>query len=348
MKYPVAVSQQISSLERQFKSLLIERSKRNPSDARGPGALRFSKQIIQTYDELHNKLQEIKDIIPAPSGDDHLQHRPADLPPTSKNFSDLSHRSCARRVSPRQSGYEDVLSNVVDLGLWRIRVATAGWKLCPCVKTAGIDLQSATSLCQSQERETQGRYRKKFIGFEPDIPTRKALDKILKDHGVEVQHVMEFDNVETVKRAVEIDAGIAIVPLATVVQEVAKQTLVQLPFEDGNSIGHWLPSIKRARCSRRDETVFGGLEGGAVVRAAVMECWVLGNGTLAVSCITPSLQTTSLQRGFIAFLCSRREFIPHDDSRAGVPAQQRVVIARRSDRFRLSYHSWPREIARRH
>jgi DNA-binding transcriptional LysR family regulator len=42
---------------------------------------------------------------------------------------------------------------------------------------------------------------------------------------VEVKHVMEFDNVETVKRAVEIDAGISIVPLGTVTQEINKNTL---------------------------------------------------------------------------------------------------------------------------
>jgi DNA-binding transcriptional LysR family regulator len=73
----------------------------------------------------------------------------------------------------------------------------------------------------------------KFIGFEPDIPTRKALDKILKESGVEVQHVMEFDNIETVKRAVEIDAGVSIVPQGTISQEVAKQTLTSLPIDDG-------------------------------------------------------------------------------------------------------------------
>src|SRR5206468_3485517 len=73
----------------------------------------------------------------------------------------------------------------------------------------------------------------KFIGFEPDIPTRKALDKILKENNVDVQHVMEFDNIETVKRAVEIDAGVAIVPQGTVLQEVAKQTLAQVTLEDG-------------------------------------------------------------------------------------------------------------------
>jgi DNA-binding transcriptional LysR family regulator len=74
----------------------------------------------------------------------------------------------------------------------------------------------------------------KFIGFQPDIPTRKALDKILKENNVDVQHVMEFDNIETVKRAVEIDAGVAIVPQTTVVQEVAKQTLAQVDLDDGD------------------------------------------------------------------------------------------------------------------
>ena len=63
-------------------------------------------------------------------------------------------------------------------------------------------------------------------------PTRKAIDKILKDQHVEVNHVMEFDNIETVKRAVEIDAGISIVPQGTVMQEVSKQTLAQVELED--------------------------------------------------------------------------------------------------------------------
>ena len=48
-----------------------------------------------------------------------------------------------------------------------------------------------------------------------------------------VKYVMEFDNIETLKRAVEIDAGISIVPLATVRQEVAQKTLVAVEIEDG-------------------------------------------------------------------------------------------------------------------
>ena len=49
-----------------------------------------------------------------------------------------------------------------------------------------------------------------------------------------VQHVMEFDNIETVKRAVEIDAGIAIVPHSTITQEVSKQTLSEVVIEDAD------------------------------------------------------------------------------------------------------------------
>jgi DNA-binding transcriptional LysR family regulator len=72
----------------------------------------------------------------------------------------------------------------------------------------------------------------KFIAFESDIPTRKAIDKILRDSGVAVKNTMEFDNIETVKRAVEIEAGVSIVPESTVVQEVSKQTLAALKFSE--------------------------------------------------------------------------------------------------------------------
>src|SRR5512136_1621714 len=59
-----AVSQQISSLERQFKSLLIERSKKRFRLTReGQVLYDYSKEIVQTYESLHSKLQKIKDII---------------------------------------------------------------------------------------------------------------------------------------------------------------------------------------------------------------------------------------------------------------------------------------------
>ena len=48
-----------------------------------------------------------------------------------------------------------------------------------------------------------------------------------------VEQVMQFDNIETVKRAVEIDSGIAIVPSETITQEVANETLKAVELENG-------------------------------------------------------------------------------------------------------------------
>ena len=66
----------------------------------------------------------------------------------------------------------------------------------------------------------------KLISFEPDLPTRKVIDRHFRDCRVEIEHTMEFDNIETVKRAVEIESGVSIVPSNTVRQEVQSGALV--------------------------------------------------------------------------------------------------------------------------
>jgi DNA-binding transcriptional LysR family regulator len=69
-----------------------------------------------------------------------------------------------------------------------------------------------------------------FISFEPDIPTRKAIDRILAQHGVSVRHVKQFDNIEIIKRSVEAGQGISIVPRAAVENEVRAGTLRVIDF----------------------------------------------------------------------------------------------------------------------
>jgi DNA-binding transcriptional LysR family regulator len=159
-----------------------------------------------------------------------------DLPPYIKRFL-KDHPTVHVHVEYRRSNqvYEDVFSNIVDLGL------VAYPNKDPKLEIVPLRKDPLVLICHPQHPLAKQKGVKlkvvagqKFIGFEPDIPTRKALDKIFKDYGVEVKTVMEFDNIETVKRAVEIDAGISIVPQGTITQEVAKQTLVGLPIEDAD------------------------------------------------------------------------------------------------------------------
>jgi len=232
-----AVSQQISALERAFKSLLIERSKKKFRLTReGQVLYDYSKQIIQTYESLHSRLQELKDII---SGTIRVATIYSiglhDLPPYIKRFM-KSYPTVNIHVEYRRANqvYEDVLSNVVDLGLVAYPVRDSKLEIVPLRKEQLILIAHPQHPFAKQKSiKLKALAGQKVISFEPDIPTRKALDKILKEHDVEVNHVMEFDNVETVKRAVEIDAGISIVPQGTVTQEIAKQTLIAVTIEDG-------------------------------------------------------------------------------------------------------------------
>lgn len=232
-----AVSQQISSLERQFKSLLIERSKKKFRLTReGQVLYDFSKQIIQTYDALQSKLQEIKDII---SGTIRVATIYSiglhDLPPYIKRFL-KDYPTVNIHVEYRRANqvYEEVLGNVVDIGLVAYPTRDPKLEVIPLRKDPLVLIcHPHHPFAKSKTLKLRAIAGQKFVGFEPDIPTRKALDKILKETGVEVQTVMEFDNIETVKRAVEIDAGISIVPQSTVNQETAKQTLVSVQIDDG-------------------------------------------------------------------------------------------------------------------
>lgn len=232
-----AVSQQISSLERLFNSLLIERSKKRFRLTReGEVLYEYSKQVLQTYNALKGRLEEIKEIV---SGTIRVATIYSiglhDLPPYLKQFL-KAYPTVRVHVEYRRANqvYEDVIGNVVDLGLVAYPTRDPKIEIYPLRKDPLVLVcHPQHPLAKNKSTKLKALSGQKFIGFEPDIPTRRALDRILRENGVNVQHIMEFDNIETVKRAVEIDAGVAIVPQETVVQEVAKQTLAQVTLEDG-------------------------------------------------------------------------------------------------------------------
>jgi DNA-binding transcriptional LysR family regulator len=64
-----------------------------------------------------------------------------------------------------------------------------------------------------------------FIAFDHDLSIRKAIDRCLRRHGARVNVVMEFDNIETIKQAITIGAGVSILPRRTVLKEVGVKTL---------------------------------------------------------------------------------------------------------------------------
>jgi len=232
-----AVSQTISALERKFNSLLIERSKKNfRLTPEGDVFYDYSKRILQTCDALQSRLQEIDGVV---SGNIRVAtiysiglHV---LPPYVKRFL-KSHPSVNVHVEYRRDDqvYEHVLGNVVDLGLVAYPTPDSRLQIVPIRKdTLVLICHPQHALAGKKSVKVKALNGLKFINYERDIPTRRALDKLFKRHRVTVRQVMQFDNVETVKRAVEIDSGVAIVPQETIGEEVATGTLVAVELESG-------------------------------------------------------------------------------------------------------------------
>ena len=70
----------------------------------------------------------------------------------------------------------------------------------------------------------------KFVAFDHDLAIRTAIDRALRAQGIKVDVVMEFDNVETIKQAIGINAGLSILPRPTVTKELGMRTMVKLPM----------------------------------------------------------------------------------------------------------------------
>ena len=231
-----AVSQQISSLETKFATALIERSKKRFTLTKeGETLYKYSKQIVQPYDELRHKIQEIQNVVTGTIKVVTIYSIGLhELPPYLKKFL-KKHPTVNVSVEYRRATqlYEDIISGMADIGL------VAYPQKDPRLHVTSLAEDMLVLICHPDHPLAQKPRVKlseiashKFIAFEPDIPTRRAIDKILRDRNVEVDHAMEFDNIETVKRAVEIDAGISIVPRSPVAQEVTKKTIAMVEIED--------------------------------------------------------------------------------------------------------------------
>jgi DNA-binding transcriptional LysR family regulator len=192
-----------------------------------------ANEILHTYEKLLSELQEMKKVI---SGTIRISTVYSiglhELPPFIKKFLH-DYPSVNVRIEYRRSNlvYEDILHNSVDFGLVAFPVKQRQIEVLPFRNDHLVLITHPQHpLARRPEVDIRDLAGQKVIGFDPDIPTRKAVDAIFREHNLEIEPVMEFDNIETVKRAVEIDHGVAIVPQATVAQEQKQGTLAVMRF----------------------------------------------------------------------------------------------------------------------
>jgi DNA-binding transcriptional LysR family regulator len=126
--------------------------------------------------------------------------------------------------------YQSVESDLADIGLVSYpkpsrTISAIPWREEPMVLACAPTHPLASCVAIKLE-ELSGV---NMIGFDEDLTIRREIDQVLEQKNISVQVVMEFDNIETIKRAIEIDAGVGLLPEPTVRREVAARSLVAVP-----------------------------------------------------------------------------------------------------------------------
>lgn len=130
--------------------------------------------------------------------------------------------------------YELVESDQVDLGLVSYPRSSRTIKATPWREEPMVLVCSPEHpLAAKDEVRLEDLHGVELVAFDSDLEIRDEIDRALAGRGIEVRVAMEFDNTETIKGAVEINAGVALLPRPTVDREVQSGALKALPLAGG-------------------------------------------------------------------------------------------------------------------
>jgi DNA-binding transcriptional LysR family regulator len=127
--------------------------------------------------------------------------------------------------------YEKVLDGTADLGLVSFprpsrKLTCLAWRDEPMVLTCA----PSHPLARQPVIYPAQLIGQKFIGFDRELVIRREVDRFLREQDVLVEVELEFDNIENIKQAVEVSAGVALLPEPTLRREVEAGTLKAVPL----------------------------------------------------------------------------------------------------------------------
>ena len=233
-----AVSQQLKTLEARYGQPLIDRGARSRLEPTEAGRLLYAecRELLDRFRRLEERLREPAGVV---AGAVRLAtvysiglHK---LPPYVTQFM-KAHPGVKVHVeySRTDKVCDACVTGTVDFGivafpLRRSNLAVIPWHeeklVLACAPTHRLARRRTVRLAELNGEP--------FVAFERDIPTRKTIDRVLRTHRVAVDTVMEFDNVETIKRSVEVGTGLSILPASTVTTEARSRRLAIAEFAEG-------------------------------------------------------------------------------------------------------------------
>lgn len=230
-----AASQAIRQLETELGVQLLDRSKRPFTVTReGRAFYEGCRDLLEGFEQVRARVASARNSLSGPV-------RVAAI--YSVGLHDMS-----RHMQPFMSAYpqakvhleclhphkvvEAVINDEADIGIMSYPPANRALAVMPWRS------EKMVLVCHPNHRLAHRRIvsagelqSENFVAFDPDLGIRKAIDRALKQRNVKVHIVMEFDNIETIKQAIAIAAGVSILPQPTVLKEVQIRTLAASPLD---------------------------------------------------------------------------------------------------------------------
>jgi len=256
-----AASQQLANLEREFGTQLINRGggQLAPTDP-GKAMYHNAKKILGLYDRMCDEIRSAASTIGGVLRIGTIFSAGLYLLNACIRQFNQEHPEVDLRVEYThwERIYAGVASGEMDIGV----VANPH-------KQQHVDIIPITSeelvvVCAPSHRlaghgkiDPAELYGEPFVAFKADIPTRRHIDRLLRNCKVKVSIAMEFDNIDTIKRAVEVGSGLSILPFGNVAREVADDRLRRVRFRNTRD---WVRTLavlrRRGRAPNASEQAF--------------------------------------------------------------------------------------------
>ncbi len=230
-----AASQALKALEDALGVRLLNRGVR-PVELTEAGRIyyEFCRDVLRRYEELEAALDKVRGRVGG-------SVRIASI--YSVGISEMARleEEFARRLPGAElrveylrpeKVYEAVLADRADLGLVsypepKRQITVIPWRQEQMV----LALAPSHPWAGRQSVRPEELDGQDFVGFDQDLPISRDIRRFLREHGVEVNWVFHFDNIQTMKEAVALGTGMAILPAPVLRDDIEQGRLAAVPLE---------------------------------------------------------------------------------------------------------------------
>lgn len=229
-----AVSQALQALEKSFGVPLIDRTQKHFAlTPEGTLLQRRARDLCTLYEKTTTELLELRNVV---GGSVRIGIIPSvgnsrEFPQTLRRFMEANPQVTISLTT--EAGYG--ISSKIARGLLDIGIVVADKKqrsedYAPLYEEALVAVCAPSNTLTFQRDVSLAELKTfPFLSYSDDLAMRRLVDSAFRAAGLECAPAKTFNSLDVLKRAVELNEGVAIVPADSVRSEVAAGTLCARP-----------------------------------------------------------------------------------------------------------------------